>query len=346
MSSAIPPFEYHESVRNFLNSPVPGEVAPFASDEEALQHGFLFDPARLADHDGLTAIIEKVDNNQLQQIPASFRADTVLILASMLGSRLGNYHLSEDEIVMADKLVFKGGTTRWLGLDIDTSPLVSELLNNQDSHSLKSSQLAEHLFETLEGLQGPSFIGSDKQPFLDRTETDLSTLGAKLLLRLLKGTPSEKIRDTDLELLLEHYEETGQVLLGTSDQFVVEGDIEKGSKAFWLLQLSEAQKKPISQKANPDYSEVVKFYEDGSKRIETYTAHNHRAKIIYEASKQVVDFADRRAEKPIVSIVAGYEQYRKIPYLPDWMKDSEASEYPATVLLDIYPDRYTLSIEN
>lgn len=344
MTRDLSAIEYHESLREFLNSPIPGEMT-FANDEEALRAGIVMDSARFTHHDALQAVIVGEGADPLE-IPAPFRADSILILASMLGSGLGGSHLSDDEVITADRLIFSGGSTHWIGLEIDTKPLFDEFLETKIGNHVESGELAEYIGQTIEGAQPPSLVDVDKQAFLDRADTTTASLGAKLLLRLLKNDPSDKLKGADLELLIEHYEATGQVLLGTQDQFVAEGDIERGSMAFWLLQLAEAEQQPISQTTNPDHSQVVKFYKDGSRRTEIYTAHNHRAKIIYETSRPVVDFADRRAEKPMLSIVAGYEQYKKIPYLPDWMKDSEAAEYPTTVLLDVYPDRYILSVMN
>jgi hypothetical protein len=341
--------QYEESLRRYLHSPVPGEIH-FSSYEEAVQTGYLLDESGLEDLRKVTETIAAHDEASKQMLPpASFRADTVMIVASMLGSQLGHNSLSEEEILEADRLIFRGGKTQWLGLEVETRPLFSELLDNNTADVVSSVAVAKYIADTVEGAKGPSWLGIEPPDRLmgeGELHEQKASLGGKLLQRLLREGASQKVRDEDLTLLMEHYEETGQILLGTNDQFVQAGDSSLGSKAFWLLQLHEANQAPISQATNNAGNTVVKYYEDGSRRTEIYTGHNNKAKIIFEAPNNVVDFGDKRAEEPVLSLVAGYEQYRQIPYLPHWMRETEIADVPVTVLLDVYPDRYVMSVVN
>jgi hypothetical protein len=341
----VPRFE--ESLRYFLNSPIPGEIY-FEDDVTALEHGFIMDKDRFHDLEAATLLIEtnspEVTADNLP--PASFRADTVLIVASMLGSRLGKNYLSEEEVLEADRIIFQGGQTHWLGLDIETRPLFQEMLETNQVDVISSRDVAKYIADSIEGVSGPSLLGEENPSSLmgEDAHTQKLSLGGRLLQRLLKQGPSEQVRDADLAILIEHFEETGQVLLGTDDQFVHKGDVQQGSKAFWLLQLHEASQVPLSQTTNQAGNIVVKYYQDGSRRTEMYTEHNNKAKIIFEAPGSVVNFGDQRAEEPVLSVVAGYEQFKRIPYLPDWMKETEIANIPASVLLDVYTDRYVISI--
>lgn len=341
---------YEESLKFLLHSPVPGEIY-FEDYEAANQQGFLMETNRLYDlHEATRLIEEHTDKETAETLPpASFRADTVLIISSMLGAELGKNSLSEEEVLEADRIIFRGGATQWLGLDIETRPLLQDMLKINQSDVIRSIDVAGFIANNLEGFEFLSLLGVENPNSLmggDDIYSQKTSLGGRLLQRLLKQVPSEQVRDEDLSLLIEHFEQTGQILLGTDDQFVQEGTTQQGSKAFWLLQLHESQQVPLSQTTNHDGSIVVKYYEDGSRRTEMYTGHNNKAKIIFEAPGSVVGFGDERAEEPILSVVAGYERFSDIPYIPIWMRETEIADIPVTALLDVYPDRYVISVVN
>lgn len=334
--------QFEESLRDYLSSPIPGlgiKIYELKGNED-----FTMDPYRYDDLNYVTNLLYQGDDTFP---PASFRADTVLLLSSVLGSRLGKNHLTYEELIEADRLVFRGGKTTWLGLEIDTRPVYDEVLKtNLGEEIIKSQRVAEYVAGTLGGEKGVNLLGAEITTgfIAEDTAAVKQTLAGRLILQLLKDKPLDSVHDSDLQLLVEHYEETGQILLGTNDQFINFGDSEKGSKAFWLLQIHEAEQQPISQMANADGSAIVKHYADGSKRTEIYDGN--RVKIMFEAPQNIVSYGDRRAEDPIMTVVGGYEQFSNIPYIPMWMKESEIASLPMTAILDVYTDRYVIAVHN
>lgn len=323
----------------------------FDTDEEARKYGYFMDPSRFDDLDRATDAISQIPlESDIDLPPASFRADTVAVIASMLGTGIGKIEMTDEEILEADRIIFRGGQTKWLGLEIETRPLFEDFITDTNpSEEIKSTEIGKYIHDTMEGVGGPApWRRGEVEDFKgdDTTEGQYHSLAGKLLRRVLKHGPSEQVRDEDLTLLMEHYETTGQILLGTNDQFVDNGDAEKGLMTFLLLQLHESEQAIISQTTNSAGNILVKYYGDGSRKTEMYKNNDNSAKIIFESPNEVVSFGDRRAEEPIATVVAGYEKMSRIPYLPEWMRDSEAAAHPTSAILTVFPDYYMMVIKN
>jgi len=108
--------QFSESLRYHLSTPIPGQGIVITGD--GLEYGFAVDPTRYDDLNYATALLDSRDASDPKPglPPASFRADTVLLIASALGSVPGKNHLEDNEVIEADRLIFQGAKQIGLGL--------------------------------------------------------------------------------------------------------------------------------------------------------------------------------------------------------------------------------------
>lgn len=287
--------------------------------------------------DKLSDMLSEVDT----LIPSLFRAD---VIATIVRDSLGNNRRGEfdpNHVAILDKLLFSGGEVSLFGLSIIVSPVVDELIS-RGSSTIKTTDMLAAVDVSI-GLNPFDSSVDDT----DKARNSRTIIG-RLTLAQNVQKPSGAVDYNAVFLLADYHKETGQMVLGTNDQFIMHGDVDRGLPLFWQLLIHESDQTPLSQKGLDPSAEtegLVVYFEDGSKRAESFDSQSGVARILYETSgTQMPSETTLNSADPVLSVCAGYENSTDIPYLPKWMKDSEFADLPATLLLDVYNDKYVMTV--
>lgn len=300
--------------------------------------------------DPLTALAEDAVHSRLGlrdtlpdfgDIPRLFRADVIATIIRDATQDYSTTVFDQKQVDDLDRLLFIGGEVSLFGLQVDVSPLLGTLTSEVPATITTTDMLA-----AVDSATGVNPFDNLIDP-VDKSKNSRSIIG-RLILAQNVQKPSGLVDYNAAFLLADHYKETGQMVLGTNDQFVMDGDVDRGLPLFWQLLIHESDQTPLSQKGLDGTAGIegfVAYFDDGSKRTESFDAQRGIARIVYETNgTQMPSESTTNSVGPVLSICAGYENSTDIPYLPKWMKDSEFADLPATLLLDVYNDRYVMTV--
>lgn len=230
----------------------------------------------------------------------------------------------------------------WIGKNVRVRPLMADFIREriEKSNIINSGELGRAVCRLIqqdetEGI--PMLFGNNSKHDMRR-----SAFG-RLLFAQLDSRPFMADIEYDIDDAEEEFIKNGVILRGAVDQFVQSGDGETIVKYFAKLKLLESQ--PALDTIASGNS-CMKILQDNSKYNEKIES-NGAISIKYNSQKDIsvadalLGFDDDRVGR----VVAGYESYKHVPYLPIWMLDSEYADMPCTLILDVYKNGYSLLIQ-
>lgn len=252
---------------------------------------------------------------------------------------------SPDQIKILETVLFTGGTVNWIDESVAVKPYLTDYLQEHPTdHLLRSYDFYKAVLnhiqpDTIEGI--PTLFGENNKHDARRS------VAGRLVIAQLAERPLIQSTEQDVTDDVDRFRQEGVILAGAVDQFVDFGDGETITKYFAKLRAVENQ--PVMNRLVADESPytVSVILRDGSMRTERLDDEAAGSIRIIYRSKQPIEVADALLETEdgsVGKVMAGYESFKHVPYMPVWALDSSFANTPCTAELEVNTSGYQLEV--